>query len=86
MYKRQAQDQYRVAADADRAVSQAQVAVNQGVITATKLALDRAERVLRRQSDELTAIIERAERIAGNADFDRPLAVLLASNLSLIHI
>ena len=79
-----AQDQYRVAADADRAVSQAQVAVNQGVITATKLALDRAERVLRRQSDELTAIIERAEMIAGNADFDRPLAVLLASNRSYL--
>ena len=79
-----AQDQYRVAADADRAVSQAQVAVNQGVATATEPALDRAELVLRSQSDELTAIIERAERITGNANFDKQLAVLLASNRSYL--
>lgn len=81
-----AHGQYRVAADADRAVSRARVAANQGTLTAESAALERADLVLSRQSDALKAIVARSDRIPQDNSSTEPLAALLASDRSYVDV
>lgn len=81
-----AQEQYRASTDAERTVARARFAANQGVNTATEAALDRADLLLRRQSDALDGIVRRSEKISANNAFAEPLAGLLAADRSYLDV